>query len=76
MRLGLAYYQYAAADQSALWVLQWPLNQSDFGLYSKEHNFIESTTSSLEEFLIWLKHAAGFINANERITPKLSPKML
>ena len=34
----------------------------------------ESTTSSSQEFLIWLIHAAGFINANERITPKLSLK--
>ena len=34
----------------------------------------ESTTSSLKKFLIWLIHAAGFINANERITPKLSSK--
>ena len=34
----------------------------------------ESTTSSLKEFLILLIHSAGFINANERITPKLSSK--
>ena len=34
----------------------------------------ESTTSSLKEFLILLIHSAGFINANERITPKFSSK--
>ena len=31
----------------------------------------ESTTSSLEEILIWLVHAAGVINANERKTAEL-----
>ena len=35
----------------------------------------ESTTSSLKEFLIWLIHAAGFINANERITLSWAQKM-
>ena len=34
----------------------------------------ESTTSSLKEFLVWLIHAVGFINANKRITHKLSSK--
>ena len=34
----------------------------------------ESTTFSLKEFLTLLIRAAGFINANERITPKLSSK--
>ena len=34
----------------------------------------ESTTSSLKEFLILPIPAAGFIDANERITPKSSSK--
>ena len=34
----------------------------------------ESTTSSLAEILILLIHVADFIDANKRITPKLSSK--